>query len=69
MKLRDVADASLLAFYESVRRQVTADNRLGGRYRLVGGTVKQYAERLSEEMCRRELSFKPIDWPNSGPSD
>ena len=42
-------DHSLLSFYESVRRQVEADKRLGGRVRFVGDTAKQYAEQLREE--------------------
>ena len=56
-------DERLLVFYESVRRQVELDNRSGGRYRLAGDGVKQYAERLREEMDRRRLRFTPIDWP------
>jgi hypothetical protein len=55
-------DDSLLAFYESVRRQVEADMRDGGRYRFVGESARQYAERLREEMDRRRLRFTPIDW-------
>jgi hypothetical protein len=46
-------DERLLAFYENVRRQVELDNRSGGRYRLAGDGVKQYAEKLREEMDRR----------------
>jgi hypothetical protein len=64
MKLDELSDASLLAYYESVRRQVTADGGLGGRRRLAGATVKQYAERLGEEMNRRRMTYKPIDWPS-----
>jgi hypothetical protein len=56
-------DQSLLRYYESVRRQVDADKWLGGRYRFVGDTAKQYAERLREELERRRLQFTPIDWP------
>jgi hypothetical protein len=56
-------DHSLFSFYESVRRQVEADKRLGGRIRFVGDAAKQYAERLREEMERRRLRFTPIDWP------
>jgi hypothetical protein len=55
-------DQSLLTFYESIRRQVEADRRLGGRHRFVGRYAKQYAERLHEEMDRRKLRFVPIDW-------
>jgi hypothetical protein len=48
--------------YDNVRRQVEMDMCSGGRYRLAGDGVKQYAEKLREEMERR-LSFTPIDWP------
>jgi hypothetical protein len=62
MNLFDLTDESLIAFYESVRRQVAADEKLGGRYRLVGSNMKQYADRLKDEMTRRRLPFTPIDW-------
>jgi hypothetical protein len=51
----------LLAFCEGVRRQVDLDTLAGGRYRLAG--VRQYAEKLREEMERRRLRFIPIEWP------
>lgn len=60
--LQNMTDESLLAYYESIRRQVAADQQLGARYRLVGGTVKQYAEHLKDEIRRRQLTFKPIEW-------
>jgi hypothetical protein len=47
---------------KSVRQQVVADIRACGRYRLIGDSVKQYADRLREEMDRRGLRFTPIDW-------
>lgn len=56
-------DRTLLQYYESVRRQAEADKWLGGRYRLLGDTAKQYAERLREELERRRLQVTPIDWP------
>ena len=62
MKLADLSDESLLAYYESVRRQVAADNHLGGRYRIVGRSIRRYAEELGAEMMRRQLRFTPIDW-------
>jgi hypothetical protein len=55
-------DENLVVYYESVRQQVVADIRAGGRYRLIGDSVKQYADRLGEEMDRRGLRFTPIDW-------
>jgi hypothetical protein len=63
MELPDLTDESLLAYYESVRRQVMADDKLGGRHRLAGTIVRQYADRLRSEMNRRRLQFKPIIWP------
>lgn len=63
MKFADSTDESLLACYESVRRQVTAGNRLGGRYKLVGAHVKRYAAELKAELDRRKLRFRPIEWP------
>jgi hypothetical protein len=61
--LSDMTDQSLLAYYESVRRQVAADCRLRGKHRLSGERVKQYADRLKKEIDRRQLSCMPIDWP------
>jgi len=55
-------DETLLAFYEDVRRQLDADIKSGGRYRFISESVKQYSDRLSEEMDRRRLRFTPIDW-------
>ena len=65
MDLPELSDESLLAYYESVRRQIVADRRLSGRHHLAGATVKQYADRLKSEMARRRLQFKPIVWPSS----
>jgi hypothetical protein len=62
MSILTAKDHNLLTFYESVRRQVEADASSGGRYRFVGETARQYAERLREEMDRRRLKFTPIDW-------
>ena len=63
MNFANKKDENLVIYYESVRRQVVADIRAGGRYRLIGDSVKQYAEKLREEMERRRLQFTPIDWP------
>jgi len=52
----------ILAFYENVRRQVELDKQAGGRYRLAGEGVKQYAEDLRDEMDRRRLQYSRIDW-------
>jgi hypothetical protein len=65
MNFPNISDESLLAYYESVRRQVAADTKFGGRRRLVGDAVKKYVECLTMEMDRRRLDFKPIVWPSS----
>jgi hypothetical protein len=64
MKLSDITNESLLAYYENVRRQVLANNKLGGRHRFAGTSVQAYADRLKEELTRRRLQFKPIEWPS-----
>jgi hypothetical protein len=63
MNFTQTKDERLLAFYENIRQQVVLDIQAGGRYRLVGEGVKQYANRLRYEMDRRRLRFTPIDWP------
>jgi hypothetical protein len=63
MNFSQTKDDRLLAFYENVRRQVDLDKQAGGRYRLAGEGVKQYADRLREEIDRRQLRSIPIDWP------
>jgi hypothetical protein len=55
-------DETLIAFYESVRRQVEADKQSGGRHRLVGASTKKYADTVREEMNRRRMKFTPIGW-------
>ena len=52
-----------MARYDDFRGHVEIDNLAGGRYRFVGEKVKEYAERLREEMDRRQLHFSPIAWP------
>lgn len=62
MNFSQTKDERLLAFYENIRRQVALDIQAGGKRRLVGEGVKQYAGKLREEMDRRRLRFTPIDW-------
>ena len=63
MKFANASDESFLACYESVRRQVAANGKMSGRYRLVGAHVRKYADALRDEMKRRRLSLTPIEWP------
>jgi hypothetical protein len=62
MNFANCSDETLLHYYESIRRQVRADKQSGGRYRLAGANVKAYADRLTDEIDRRQLRFRPIDW-------
>lgn len=62
MSLEKLADENVLRFYENVREQVAADRRSGGHHRFIGDAVKQYAQRLRDEIDRRKLDCRPIDW-------
>lgn len=62
IKFSEQSDESLLAYYESVRRQVAADVQLRREYRLVSDTTRRFAADLQKEMELRKLSFVPIDW-------
>jgi hypothetical protein len=59
---RFLSDESLLAYYESIRRQAAADANLGGKRRLVSDGVRRYAEQLQKEMQDRRLRYTPIEW-------
>ena len=61
MDLPNSKDERLLSFYDCVS-EVELDIRSGGRYRFTGDGVKQYADKLREEMERRRLRFTPIEW-------
>jgi len=54
-------DKRLLAFYETLRRQVDADVRSGGRYRF-DNAVRQFADSVQTELQRRKVKFAPINW-------
>ena len=62
MRPEKLADKSLIALYESVRRQTAVGNGAGLRSRVIGQRTRAYAEKLRAEMERRQLRFTPIDW-------
>lgn len=62
MNFSQMKDERILTFYENVRRQVKIDKSSGGRYRVTGEGVKEYAEQLRNEMDRRRLRYSRIDW-------
>src|SRR5260221_8469230 len=57
---RDVPRAFGLASHNETLSPLR--RKSGGSYRFIGESVKQYADRLGEEMDRRRLRFTPIDW-------
>jgi hypothetical protein len=60
MSYSQMKDERLFAFYENVRQLVAMDR--GRHYRFAGDGVRAYAEKLREEMERRQLRFTPIVW-------
>jgi hypothetical protein len=57
-----LTDKSVLTLYENIRQQVSADIRLGDRYRLLGEAAKQQERRLRQEIDRRGLHVTAIHW-------
>jgi len=62
MSVETMPDESLVRYYENVRQQVEAD-RVHKPPLTGGSTVRQYADRLLDEMIRRRLQHMPILWP------
>ena len=63
MSVENMPDERPKTYYENIRQQVEADRA----HRLSftsGPTVRQYAERLRDEMTRRRLRHSPINWPS-----
>jgi hypothetical protein len=54
-------DESLTRYYENIRQQVEAD-RVHKHQFTAGPTVRQYADRLRDEMIKRQLQHSPISW-------
>jgi hypothetical protein len=62
MSVERMPDESLASYYENIRQQVEADRRHKHQF-TTGPTVRQYADRLRDEMIRRRLQHMPILWP------
>jgi predicted helicase len=62
MDFTSSSDESLLALWESVRRQVIADRAAGGRCRFVGDRIRPYAHNIRKEMDRRGMRYTPIEF-------
>jgi hypothetical protein len=63
MSIENMPDERLALFYENVRQQVDADREHKHRF-MAGPTVRQYADKLRDEMLKRQLRHSPIDWPS-----
>lgn len=60
MDFSNSKDERLLSFYENIRSQVEAERYF--KHRFTTGSVRQYADRLREEMDRRRLIYTAIKW-------
>jgi hypothetical protein len=61
MSVERMPDESLVGYYENIRQQVEAD-RMHRHQFTAGPTVRQYADRLRDELIRRRLQHSPIIW-------
>jgi hypothetical protein len=56
-----LSDHFIMRMHEFIRNEVQADALAGTR--LIGLPARQRADRLFQEIQRRGLSCKPIEWP------
>ena len=61
MSFENTPDERLMHFYENIRQQAELDRP--HKHKLIGPSVRQYADRLRDEMVKRRLQHSPIDWP------
>lgn len=64
MSVEKMPDHRLIHYYENIRQQAEAD-RAQKHYFTSAPTIREYADRLRNEMMRRRLQHRPIDWPSS----
>ena len=64
MSVEHMPDERLTHFYESIRQQVEAARPNKHQF-TAGPSVREYADRLRNEMIGRRLSHTPIEWPLS----
>ena len=63
MSVENMPDERLVVYYENIRLQVEAD-RANKHQFMANPTVRQYADRLRDEMTKRKLQHSPISWPS-----
>jgi hypothetical protein len=63
VSIENMPDERLVLFYEQVRQEVDADQKHRQHF-VSGPTVRQYADKLRDEMVKRRLQHSPIEWPS-----
>jgi len=64
MSVEKMPDQRLIHYYENIRQQAEADR--AHKYHFTSApTIREYADRLRNEMIRRRLQHRPIEWPSS----
>lgn len=68
MTIEKMPDQRLIHYYENIRQQAEADRAL--KYHFTAApSIREYADRLRNEMIKRRLQYRPIDWPSSRTRD
>ena len=62
MSFENTPDERLIQFYENIRHQADLDRP--NKHKFMGPTVREYADRLRDEIVKRRLQRPPIDWPH-----
>ncbi len=63
MSVEHMPDERLTHFYENIAQQVEADRPNKHQF-TANPTVRQYADKLRNEIVRRRLKHSPIEWPS-----
>jgi hypothetical protein len=61
--IENIPDESLARYYENIRQQAEAD-RAHKHHFTASPTLRQYANRLRDELIKRRLQHSPISWPS-----
>ncbi|MDP1868310.1 MAG: hypothetical protein Q8L13_18480 [Bradyrhizobium sp.] len=64
MSVEKMPDQRLIHYYENIRQQADADRALKFHF-TAAPTIRDYADRRRNEMIRRRLQHRPIEWPSS----
>jgi hypothetical protein len=62
MSAEHMPDERLAHYYESIRRQVEADRPHKHQFTAYP-SVREYADKLRNELIKRRLKHSPIEWP------